>query len=184
MRPPRTPPRVNNPPSEIVGLGRGGKRRHLQRSRRLQTVTGGADPLLAHDGQPYTHWIVDFDSSALTEDKPHLNLVFDDPVQVTHYTIMSGNAHPQQDPKSWQVWCRRHEDPSGDWAQVDSKADQFFESRHETQTFQMTPEGNEFPKCDELSWVFTDVKDPQYQGGAGIDINGAGTTDNQVATFT
>ena len=102
MRPPRTPPRVNNPPSEIVGLGRGGKRRHLQRSRRLQTVTGGADPLLAHDGQPYTHWIVDFDSSARTDLKPHLNLVFDDPVQVTHYTIMSGNAHPQQDPKSWQ----------------------------------------------------------------------------------
>ena len=171
---PRGQCHVINPPSRIQGL----------RRRSLQTVAGSADPSLAFDGEPYTHWIAEFDATAARADKPILNLQFDVPATVTHYTIMSGNAHPQQDPSSWVIYCRRHDDPDGDWQLIDTKTDELWESRHETRTFQMTPVANIYPACDEISIVVTDLRDAQYQGGAGVGLDGTITTDLQQQTFT
>jgi hypothetical protein len=166
---------VMNPAHAIKGL--------RARRRRLQAVTGSKDPSLATDGDIYTHWIVPFDAAAARTDKPTLNLMFDTPVQATHYTIVAGNSHPQQDPTSWVVYCRRHDDPDGDWQLVDTETDESFDERHSTRTFAMTPTGNIHPLCDEISWVFTGIRDAQYQGGAGVDIFGVVTTDDERATF-
>jgi hypothetical protein len=170
----RTHARVKNPPSTIAGL----RRRSLQAA-----ATGSADPSLAFDGEPYTHWIVDFDASSSRANKPTLNLAFDDPVTITHYSIMSGNAHPQQDPSSWVVYCRKPDDMEGDWELIDTKTDELWDSRHETRTFQMTPVGNIYPSCAEIGIVITDLRDATYQGGAGIGLNGE-VTELSLDSFT
>ena len=80
--------------------------------------------------------------------------------------------------------CRRHDDPDGDWELIDTKTDELWESRHEIRTFQMSPVANLYPACDEISIVVTDLRDAQYQGGAGVGLDGTITTDLQQQTFT
>jgi hypothetical protein len=161
------------------------ERRRAQTNTQISTtVSGGPAPSFALDGNLYTHWIVDFDPTATLANKPTINVAFTDPTQVTHYTLMSGNSFPQQDPKSWRLYCRKTSDPNGNWELIDEKADQLFASRHETRTFQCSPAGNIYPQCDEISIVVTQIRDAAYQGGAAMSNSTMQTTNTQRPSFT
>ena len=98
---------------------------------------------------------------------------------MTHYSIESGNSHPQQDPACWVIYCRKADDLDGDWELLDTETAVEFDMRHEEQLYALVPTGNIYPDCAEISFVFTDIRDAQYQGGAGI--NADGVLENRVA---
>ena len=60
----------------------------------------------AADGDIYSHWKAGFDQAASDATKPTLTFDLSAPVVVTHYSVMSANAHPSEDPKDWQFECR------------------------------------------------------------------------------
>ena len=51
------------------------------------------------------------------------------PQQPTDYTLTSGNAHPEQDPKSWTVYC--HDADRAAPVVIDTRSGELFESRHQ-----------------------------------------------------
>ena len=142
------------------------------RRRRLQTHSVEWDPRRALDGSIDTHWQAEFERDEQITSRPTLNVEFDSAKQVTHYTITSSISDPAKDPGSWVVYCRLHDEPDADWQLVDTKTHELFSGRHQTRMFQMTPEGNIYPLCDELSFVIVDVNDAEYQGGAGMAMGG------------
>jgi hypothetical protein len=112
------------------------------------------------DGDDYSHWLAGFSSSPVGP-KPTITYNFSNPVVITHYAIMSANAHPAEDPKDWKLDCKQSK---RGWETLDLRAGEMYNARHQTMLYDVS-----IPRfCNQIRFNILDIRDATYQGGQTI----------------
>jgi len=108
---------------------------------------------------------------------PYLQVKFDEQLAITRYDVVSSNADPSQDPKTWKV---QGSNDGVAWALLDEQTGLMFDSRSERKTFRLKP----FSKYNYVRLLVTDIRDAQFQGAVTINATTSSSSGANTTTST
>jgi hypothetical protein len=157
---------------------------------RLSSITANIKAGNSHadsvmDGNIYSHWVADFDDAMRIDQKPRIVMAYSAPVSLTHYSIMSANAHPSEDPESWMLECCSGGScaEADDFETVDIRTGEMFDNRHQKHVYAIGGGDGTLISCTQVALRIAGIRDAETQGGGTIDATiGSDTIDAETTT--